>query len=306
MGAFTTTRRIQSTCSTGTAASRPGWEPRSSRRSSPARSTTRFSAPCSTATDPPADPVNWADESYRKMTTRHRLGDGGPHLRGSAGVPGLSAGHGPRPRADISRAGTCATRRSSPPPVGFYLRGEEYSAQIEHFVERSSGRTRRRARTGSTARPTTDPVIAMMLADAGERPVHEPRRAGGGAGASQAHRGDSAFCRPKVRTAAPLAPARNPGGALMDRLVLWRQPVLRREPRVRGEGAGRRRCAPTFERTRSSRSSTRRTTRESGPSCAPRTTGSGRSATTSARTRTGTAESRSVPCCRTRTSTRTR
>ena len=37
-------------------------------------------------------------------------------------------------------------------PVGFYLRGEEYSAQIEHFAELRRARAGSTASTGSRAR----------------------------------------------------------------------------------------------------------------------------------------------------------
>ena len=50
-------------------------------------------------------------------------------------------------------------------PVGFYLRGEEYSAQIDHFVERvETGRLS--GLNGFESAAVTDSVIAMMLADA--------------------------------------------------------------------------------------------------------------------------------------------
>ena len=50
-------------------------------------------------------------------------------------------------------------------PVGFYLRGEEYSAQIEHFVDRvEHGRVEGENDFASAA--VTDRVIAMMIADA--------------------------------------------------------------------------------------------------------------------------------------------
>ena len=60
-------------------------------------------------------------------------------------------------------------------PVWFYLRGEEYSAQIERFVARVAARAGRTASTASPARPMTDRTIALMVADAAHGPVDSPR-----------------------------------------------------------------------------------------------------------------------------------
>jgi predicted dehydrogenase len=78
--------------------------------------------------------VNWSDESYRKMTTKMTLwGERGKiiadrqgcevYLRDNAEVP------------DGYRVGwNSANTTALTPPVWYYLRGEEYSAQIDHFV----------------------------------------------------------------------------------------------------------------------------------------------------------------------------
>src|ERR1700733_4376399 len=78
--------------------------------------------------------VNWSDESYRKMTTRITAwGTAGRifadrqeiqvYLRDTASVPdGYEHGWNVRYTTEPTD------------PVGFYLRGEEYSAQIDHFV----------------------------------------------------------------------------------------------------------------------------------------------------------------------------
>ncbi len=75
--------------------------------------------------------VNWSDESYRKMTTRINIwGTTGRifadrqecqvYLRGTATVPdGYEQGWNVRYTTDLTE------------PVWFYLRGEEYSAQID-------------------------------------------------------------------------------------------------------------------------------------------------------------------------------
>ena len=109
--------------------------------------------------------VNWSDESYRKMTTRITVwGTAGRifvdrqecqvYLRNDASPPpGYEPGWNVRYTTELTD------------PVWFYLRGEEYSAQIDHFVERiAEGRVG--GLNGFDSAAVTDGVIAMMLVDA--------------------------------------------------------------------------------------------------------------------------------------------
>lgn len=109
--------------------------------------------------------VNWSDESYRKMTTRITIwGTAGRifadrqevqvYLRDTATVAsGYEPGWNVRYTPELTE------------PVGFYLRGEEYSAQIDHFVDRMrDGRVDGLNAFASAVE--TDRVIAMMIADA--------------------------------------------------------------------------------------------------------------------------------------------
>jgi predicted dehydrogenase len=129
--------------------------------------------------------VNWSDESCRKMTTRITAwGTAGRiyadrqecqvYLRDTAPIPdGYQPGWNVRYTTEMTE------------PVGFYLRGEEYSAQIDHFVARVAER-RVEGLNGFESAAVADRVIAMMLADAKkgpsttvEREVVEPARAPG-------------------------------------------------------------------------------------------------------------------------------
>lgn len=109
--------------------------------------------------------VYWSDESYRKMTTRVNIwGTAGRifadrqecrvYLRDTAVMP---------PRYTHGWNVRYTTELSD--PVWFYLRGEEYSAQLESFVAR--------VRTGAqdeqvdfAAASATDRTIGMMIRDA--------------------------------------------------------------------------------------------------------------------------------------------
>jgi len=109
--------------------------------------------------------VNWSDESYRKMTTRVTIsGTAGRiyadrqecqvYLRDTARIPtGLQEGWNVRYTTELTE------------PVWFYLRGEEYSAQLDAFVQRI--KTQRADGLNSfESAAMTDKVIAMMITDA--------------------------------------------------------------------------------------------------------------------------------------------
>lgn len=108
--------------------------------------------------------VNWSDESVRKMTTRVSIwGEHGKivvdrqelqiYLRREATVPeGYNPGWTMRNITELT------------PPVGYYLRGEEYSAQMEAFAAACAAREGTRSDFGSAA--ATDRSIEMIRADA--------------------------------------------------------------------------------------------------------------------------------------------
>lgn len=114
--------------------------------------------------------VNWSDESYRKMSTKLSItGTNGRlyadrqecqlYLReASDALPGYGKGWNVRYTTDLTGE------------VGFYLRGEEYSAQIEDFV--AAVRTGQGAPLSEFASATvTDRTIAMILADQHQAPT---------------------------------------------------------------------------------------------------------------------------------------
>lgn len=115
--------------------------------------------------------VNWSDESHRKMTTRITLwGTTGRitadrqecqvYLRDTAVVPeGYRTGWNVRYTTDLT------------PPVWFYVRGEEYSAELDHFVQAVVGDTATATgqdRCDFTAAGVTDRAIELMIADAAQ------------------------------------------------------------------------------------------------------------------------------------------
>lgn len=114
--------------------------------------------------------VNWSDESYRKMSTKISIwGSNGRiyadrqecqvYLRDATNAPdGYGEGWNVRYTTELTE------------PVGFYLRGEEYSAQIDHFVQCVKTKSTESLNSfGSAAE--TDRVIAMIVTDAERGPT---------------------------------------------------------------------------------------------------------------------------------------
>jgi scyllo-inositol 2-dehydrogenase (NADP+) len=107
--------------------------------------------------------VNWSDESFRKMSTKVQVwGTNGritadrqecqiylrePH----PGLPDTPAGWTVRYTTDLSKE------------VWFYLRGEEYSAQIDYFVQ-SIQQRRTTGQNSFSSALQADRVVAMILA----------------------------------------------------------------------------------------------------------------------------------------------
>ncbi len=113
--------------------------------------------------------VNWSDESYRKMTTRINVwGTAGRiyadrqecrvYLREMANAPeGYEHGWNVRFTTELTE------------PVWFYLRGEEYSAQLNSFVRQIGAGVPGGVNDFNSA-AATDRTIAMMVSDAKSGP----------------------------------------------------------------------------------------------------------------------------------------
>ena len=108
--------------------------------------------------------VNWSDESQRKMCTKVTIWGSTGRIyadrqevqvfaRSGARLPdGYHVGWNTRYITDLTQ------------PVDFYIRGEEYAAQFEHFVAAIRGG--RGAENDFASAAQTDRVLAMLLADA--------------------------------------------------------------------------------------------------------------------------------------------
>jgi predicted dehydrogenase len=114
--------------------------------------------------------VNWSDESYRKMTTQITIsGTAGRihadrqevqvYLRDTApSIKGYDKGWNVKYTTELTEN------------VWFYLRGEEYSAQLDHFVQRIDNREVDDINSFASA-STTDRVLELLTIDAESGPA---------------------------------------------------------------------------------------------------------------------------------------
>jgi predicted dehydrogenase len=123
--------------------------------------------------------VNWSDESYRKMTVKvSAWGSEGRiqadrqecqvYLRKNAKLPpGYVSGWNVRYTTELTQ------------PVWFYLRGEEYSAQLDYFIKCIITSQRMNENSFASA-AQTDQALLMMREDASaiqtKAPAVQPRR----------------------------------------------------------------------------------------------------------------------------------
>jgi predicted dehydrogenase len=156
---------------------------------------------------------NWSDESYRKMTTRITVwGTEGrisadrqecqTYLRDTATAPeGYQHGWNVRYTTELTE------------PVGYYLRGEEYSAQVDHFVARVAER-RVEGENAFASAAVTDRVIALMKTDAAKGPATAD--AGTEAPAAVARPARRRWWRARRGASAPAGASRAPAVTHLD------------------------------------------------------------------------------------------
>jgi scyllo-inositol 2-dehydrogenase (NADP+) len=109
--------------------------------------------------------TNWSDTSYRKMSTTLAIHG----TKGKVVADRQECRVYLRPGAEFEGYGAEWTTRYTTelqPPVGFYLRGEEYSAQLDAFVE-AAGRATPDHENSFASAADTDRVIDQILRAAG-------------------------------------------------------------------------------------------------------------------------------------------
>jgi predicted dehydrogenase len=115
--------------------------------------------------------VNWSDESYRKMFTRISVWGENGRVTADRQECQLYLRDVHPALPEMPRGWTVRYTTELTPPVWYYLRGEEYSAQIDYFLE-SIRRRRSDGLNSFRSALATDRVVAMML---GERRAEVPQ-----------------------------------------------------------------------------------------------------------------------------------
>jgi predicted dehydrogenase len=108
--------------------------------------------------------VNWSDETYRKMSTSLTLqGKKGKIICDATEIKIFLKE--PLAAEKLDKGWTIKYITEFAIPVNFYLRGEEYSAQIDHFVDCILNKKQAQYNTFEQAL-YTDSVIEMIVQDA--------------------------------------------------------------------------------------------------------------------------------------------
>lgn len=114
--------------------------------------------------------VNWSDESYRKMTTRVSIfGTHGKIIADRQEIQVYRRSTAPELEG-YEPGWTIKSTTELTDEVWFYLRGEEYSAQLEHFVQRI-GDPSLPATNDFASAAITDRIIELLTADAAAGPA---------------------------------------------------------------------------------------------------------------------------------------
>jgi predicted dehydrogenase len=109
--------------------------------------------------------VNWSDESYRKMSVKITIWGTAGRLYADRQECQVFLRDTAKAPAPYKKGWNIRYTTELTEPVWFYVRGEEYSAQLDYFVRRISGREQANVDSFASA-AQTDRVLAMLLADA--------------------------------------------------------------------------------------------------------------------------------------------
>jgi predicted dehydrogenase len=107
--------------------------------------------------------VNWSDDTYRKMSTTITVqGKNGKIICDATEIKIFLKEESQKERLDKGWNIKYITEFAE--PVNFYLRGEEYSAQIDHFIDCVQNKKRSNRNTFEQGL-YTDKVIEMIISD---------------------------------------------------------------------------------------------------------------------------------------------
>lgn len=123
--------------------------------------------------------VNWSDESCRKMETKIQVWGEKGNVKADRQECVSYLREAPEKEGRLIKGWNQFNTVDLTEPVWYYLRGEEYSAQIDHFVKRIQKRETKGVNDFRSALET-DRAVAMIHGTLGSSPVASaPRRASG-------------------------------------------------------------------------------------------------------------------------------
>jgi predicted dehydrogenase len=106
--------------------------------------------------------VNWSDETYRKMTTQITLlGKGGKIISDATELKIFLKQE--NENLGLTKGWTIKNITTLTQNVNFYLRGEEYSSQIDHFI--NAIKTKSTTTSSFDSATITDEVITLLMKD---------------------------------------------------------------------------------------------------------------------------------------------
>lgn len=114
--------------------------------------------------------VNWSDESYRKMSTKITIWGTAGRIYADRQECQVYLRDGPKIPQDYQVGWNVRYTTDLTEPVWFYMRGEEYSAQLDYFVRCIEEKCTENVNSFASA-VETDKVMAMMVADAAKGPA---------------------------------------------------------------------------------------------------------------------------------------
>lgn len=108
--------------------------------------------------------ANWSDESYRKMSAKVTIWGGNGKITADRQEVQIYLRDGSNETLNLNQGWNTRYTTELTEEVWYYLRGEEYSAQIDHFVQ-SIKAGRHDTRSTFRSALETDLVAAMMIKD---------------------------------------------------------------------------------------------------------------------------------------------
>jgi predicted dehydrogenase len=113
--------------------------------------------------------VNWSDDTHRKMSLRIEVWGSKGKLNVDRQECQVHLRDGARPEHELARGWTTLYTTELTRPMRYYVRGEEYSAQIDHFIDCVLARRTENVNSFASALET-DRVLDMIQRDAGLGP----------------------------------------------------------------------------------------------------------------------------------------